>query len=77
MSVNIGRIKIRPVVIIIALGLVLALNVVAAGLMIILTTQGENLDIALIAAIIAFGGNIITATGVVASKLIESEEKGQ
>ena len=61
---KVGSIKIRPVVLVIATGLVVALNV-------LLFTQE------LTVVTIALAGNIITGIVGVASKLIESEEKGK
>jgi len=58
------NIKIRPAILIISLGLVVALNGVV-----------YFADLAL-PETIAFGGTICTALAAIASKLVESEEKG-
>jgi len=69
---KIGTIKIRPVILLIALGLVTALV-----LMVIMLIQNiEKFDGVTLAVVVALVGNIITAIAGVASKLIESEEKG-
>lgn len=63
--------KIRPSVIIITLGLVIALNVLIFGIIKVLTS---DVSLELFAALIAFGGSITTVLGTSLAKLVESEE---
>jgi len=58
------NLKIRPTILIIALGLVVALN----GIVFFADLS--------VTEVIAFGGTVCTALVGVASKLVESEEKG-
>jgi len=71
-SVKVGTIKIRPVVLVIALGLVTSLIILCVGLVL----NARYLEVALLAALVAFASNIVTAIAAVGTKLIESEEKG-
>lgn len=72
---KIGTIKIRPVVLVIALSMGISL-IMMILLLSKLLSQPE-LDGTLLAAVIAFGGQLITGIVGVATKLIESEEQSE
>ena len=71
---KIGTIKIRPAILLIVFGLIFALGVISWA---VLETVRGNLSVELLAAVVAFGGTIVTGLTAVAGKLVESEEKGK
>jgi len=64
-------IKIRPAILIVSLGMIVALNLIIYA--IILAIRG-SISVEMLTAVIAFGGTITTGLVAITTKLVESEE---